>query len=463
MKSMKMVFKNIGPVRKARMEVKDLTIIAGANNTGKTYLAYTLYGFLKMAKDPLLLRPAYDALPFDLGQAERTLVDTGHAEFAVEDFASVAEKIVRRVYQMSGDLIADIFSAPSEDFATAEFSLSPEEFSGERVENKVVFPASGGKPKGHVKVVYDKGVLSLDSNRLESPAHEQLVRYALNAAIAGLCVSELPDPFILSSERFGISLFYKELDFTKNRLLETIQKLKDRGTLKNVDPIFMLMDQASSRYAQPIKDNIDYTRNLGLVQERQSSLTDRGLSDHVAEITDGYFKCRNGDIRFIAEAGKKDRLDIPLHLASSSARGLSDLYFFLKHAARKNQLLIIDEPESHLDTSNQIAMARLIGRCVNNGLKVLITTHSDYLIKEFNNLIMLDNDFPGKEKFLEKHADEYNENDRLKGSSVAAYICEKGSLTRCEVDRLGLNMPNFDRTIDRINAISNELALSVES
>ena len=29
------------------MELGDLTIIAGRNNTGKTYLAYTLYGFLK--------------------------------------------------------------------------------------------------------------------------------------------------------------------------------------------------------------------------------------------------------------------------------------------------------------------------------------------------------------------------------------------------------------------------------
>ena len=40
-------FKNIGPVKEADMELGDLTIIAGRNNTGKTYLAYTLYGFLK--------------------------------------------------------------------------------------------------------------------------------------------------------------------------------------------------------------------------------------------------------------------------------------------------------------------------------------------------------------------------------------------------------------------------------
>ena len=41
-------FKNIGPVRNAEMELGELTIIAGRNNTGKTYLAYTLYSFLAM-------------------------------------------------------------------------------------------------------------------------------------------------------------------------------------------------------------------------------------------------------------------------------------------------------------------------------------------------------------------------------------------------------------------------------
>ena len=41
-------FRNIGPVKDAELELGDLTIIAGRNNTGKTYIVYTLYGFLKM-------------------------------------------------------------------------------------------------------------------------------------------------------------------------------------------------------------------------------------------------------------------------------------------------------------------------------------------------------------------------------------------------------------------------------
>ena len=43
---LKATFKNIGPIKKAELELGDLTIIAGQNNTGKTYLAHTIYDFL---------------------------------------------------------------------------------------------------------------------------------------------------------------------------------------------------------------------------------------------------------------------------------------------------------------------------------------------------------------------------------------------------------------------------------
>ena len=43
--------KKIGPIKEAEMELGDLTIIAGRNNTGKTYLAYALYGFLKIWRE----------------------------------------------------------------------------------------------------------------------------------------------------------------------------------------------------------------------------------------------------------------------------------------------------------------------------------------------------------------------------------------------------------------------------
>ncbi len=47
-------FQNIGPIKDAELELGDLTIIAGQNNTGKTYLVYTLYSPWDFQKDNLL-------------------------------------------------------------------------------------------------------------------------------------------------------------------------------------------------------------------------------------------------------------------------------------------------------------------------------------------------------------------------------------------------------------------------
>ena len=181
----------------------------------------------------------------------------------------------------------------------------------------------------------------------------------------------------------------------------------------------------------------------------------------IKNMIDGYFRTSDDEIRFISKARHLDRsFNIPLHLASSSARGLSDLYFFLRHVAERNHLLIIDEPESHLDTANQIQLARLLARIVRTGLKVLITTHSDYLIKEINNLIMLDSDFEGKDAVLRSLG--YKADDALNRDSIRAYVAQNNGLDRCGVDRFGIDMPLFDETIDDINATANELASRLE-
>ena len=43
---MKIKVENLGNIEKAELELGNLTILTGKNNTGKTYIAYALYGFL---------------------------------------------------------------------------------------------------------------------------------------------------------------------------------------------------------------------------------------------------------------------------------------------------------------------------------------------------------------------------------------------------------------------------------
>src|SRR5690606_38393117 len=135
--------------------------------------------------------------------------------------------------------------------------------------------------------------------------------------------------------------------------------------------------------ATPIRDHISFTRNFDSVKKLQSKLDINYTLTIIKEMLGAEFKKDNKqDIRFFTPKKKTNKFDIPLHLASSSARCIVDLYFYLKHLAKEGDLLMIDEPESHLTLRNQRLMAKLIASIVNLKIKVFITTHSDFLIKE---------------------------------------------------------------------------------
>ena len=461
-KTMKFHFKNIGPINEAELELGDLTIVAGQNNTGKTYLVYTLYGLSKWVTksdiEGYLLDGTIDsalALSIDIAEVARKLIEDGLYERKLsrdtlnKDRQTVVS-VLGRAFSKSH--IAEVFSAPQNEFEQASASVSFEsEFPNTPYREELRYS------NGAVLTEYKDETLTFSIKRLgKSPSHERFfIEGLILFCYTNFLLMEFPNPFILSAERFGISLFYKELDFTKNRLVEMLQKMSDEKDSDRFSP-YIFIDKNASRYALSIKDNIDYTRDIPNIIRRRSTLENGDLHNNVKKIMGGFYKSDKNDIRFVSIKRGDERFDIPLYMASSSARGLSDLYFYLRHQVKPNQLLIVDEPESHLDTQNQIMLARMLSQFVRSGIKVLITTHSDYVLKEINNLIMLNSPFEGKEELIKKL--KYKGCESLDPDSLRCYIAEKGQLTRCEVDEFGVDLPMFDKTIDDINKISNELA-----
>ena len=454
-------FRNIGPVKDAELDLGDLTIIAGRNNTGKTYLVYTLYGFLKMwGNMPPGLVLHHETEPGakfpDWKHVSEKLAESGRYTFPLNDEALAQQRkwVIQLLTQyFSAQTLSEVFSSQQGIFEGSSIEIA---FNYEKLQPPRSFKTV--LVKGHsISVKYDRTevVVTMDEEMSQLP-RDSLSFYVAHYYVLFLLEGLFPDPFILSAERFGISLFYRELDFTKNQLVDLLQKMGDDKKPHRLSP-YLVIDRATSRYALPIKDNIDYTRSIPDRRESDSELYEHKLFDDIKDMMDGYYSAAGDDIRFISKArGKGRSFNIPLHLASSSARGLSDFYFFLRHVAKKNHLVIIDEPESHLDTANQILLARLLARFVRAGLKVLITTHSDYVIKEINNLVMLSRPFADKDAVVRKL--KYGPDDAMDPESIRAYVAENNGLTRCAVDSFGIDMPVFDTTIDQINRVSNELA-----
>ena len=65
------------------------------------------------------------------------------------------------------------------------------------------------------------------------------------------------------------------------------------------------------------------------------------------------------------------------------------LCFFFVGGIRPGDTLIIEEPEAHLHPGAQTEIALILAGLVRAGVRVIVTTHSDWLLKEIANLIRI--------------------------------------------------------------------------
>lgn len=84
---------------------------------------------------------------------------------------------------------------------------------------------------------------------------------------------------------------------------------------------------------------------------------------------------------------KKTTETLRLSQSSSMVSELAPLVLFLRGIVNPGDLLIIEEPESHLHPGAQTAIARTLARLVREGVRLVITTHSDWLLQQLGNLI----------------------------------------------------------------------------
>lgn len=85
--------------------------------------------------------------------------------------------------------------------------------------------------------------------------------------------------------------------------------------------------------------------------------------------------------------GRKE--EIPLKLASSMVSELAPVVLYLRQVVRPGDVLIIEEPEAHLHPGMQAAFTRQLAAIVRSGVRVMLTTHSDYVLEELANLVRM--------------------------------------------------------------------------
>ena len=89
--------------------------------------------------------------------------------------------------------------------------------------------------------------------------------------------------------------------------------------------------------------------------------------------------------------------NIPLINSSSMVSELAPVVLYLRHIVKPGEVLIIEEPESHLHPGMQVEFIRQLAAAVRSGVRVMLTTHSEWVLEELANLVRL-SDLPESQR-----------------------------------------------------------------
>ena len=442
---MKISVKNLGVLKQAEFELGELTLICGGNNTGKTYATYALFGFLQRAKDLLKVE-----IP---NQTVEVLLRDGVTRVDIEPYAKKTDEILRRSCLEYTQHLPRIFASQRDHFkdTTFQVSLEPEAISSikSRTFERRKRSAEGdllslSKDKGEKDLVIS---LLMDKRRVLPPS---MIEEVISDGIIELLFDQLfPRSFIASAERTGAAIFRKELNFARSRLLEKMSRAN------NVEPMELLFESYQD-YPMPVESNVDFIRCLETVAKEDSFLVEKypQVLNDFADIIGGEYIAGSNDAIYFKPAHRQ--LKLTMDESSSAVRSLLDIGFYLRHLAEPDDLLMVDEPELNLHPENQRRIARLFAQLVNLGIRVFATTHSDYIVKELNTLIMLNQDKPYLKQIAKEEG--YQSEELIAAEKIRLYIAEEESLVAANIDpALGIEAHSFDETINKMNEIQEAI------
>ncbi len=458
---MKIKVKNLGVLKQAEFTLGDLTILCGCNNTGKTYATYALFGFLSIWQRMFSIEISDDKI-------DQLLAD-GVIHLDIQEYVKQSEQIIIKACQEYTQQLPKIFATSTERFRKTEFQVELNTNNIRLIDrfeltigstNTEIFSII--KTEDSTKLIV---TLLVEKENIKIPI--DIVKRTIADALKDIIFSPLfPRPFIASAERTGVAIFRKELNFARNRLLEEMGK--------NINPMELLF-KVYDDYALPIKKNVDFIQQLETLVKKSSFIAENypDILVDFANIIGGEYTVTQNDELYYVPKGK--RIKLSMDESSSAVRSLLDIGFYLRHEAQQGDLLMIDEPELNLHPENQRRVARIFARLVNLGIKVFITTHSDYIVKELNTLIMLNHDKPHLKAIAEQEG--YRPEELISYDKLKVYIAEAALIklegshkkTKCQTltpadinPELGIEARSFDPTIETMNRIQEAIVWGAE-
>ncbi len=446
---MKFTIQNAGLIKNAELEFGDLTILCGKNNTGKTYITYNAFNYIDAIH-------YYLKVPMDNQYAEQ-LLEKGKISIPLEPFLSnINQYIESSMAPWIKNEMARQMAAHEDLYKNTKLSLHVEKKRQNAVMKYVHFnwniPALKDCTINVIKEKEKKYLdVSLYNNAHELPNQDVITQVLTNSLIAVLKTA-IPELFIITCERTGAAAF--RTDFVVSRSVSSKQENVDQ----KIEELYQKMDFRG--HPRPMNKDLEFVCRFDEAIQEKGYIAKKHpeILEYFASIVGGEYRLVEPNIVTFVPFGTNTGLT--MLESSSSVRSLMELNFYLKHKSKYAQCLVIDEPELNLHPENQRKIARLLAMLVNADIYVAVTTHSDYIIRELNTLIMLNNAKSPRLKNIVKELgyDKKHLNCLLSPKKVKCYIAEDGTVKQMDINqKYGIEVTSFDESIREVNALQRRI------
>ena len=484
--------KDFGPIVRANVDLRPLTVFIGPSNTGKSYLAiliYALHQFFGEDNVPFYWRrPRYGRKRFARSAINSLQRNASELKSLTNWLSAVPED--ETVPSLPKDVLAllrPVLERPEvENQLEAEIrrcfgvgdrsDLVRRAGSPSTTKINLIIPQTIGSQA--IRYAFEFGPSSADFSgkipSVESIEMGQKISEEFHLEAQDLMMwedptsSDDPDPDLGPVLQLLVHVLFQSLirPLTQNAFYLPAGRTGVMHSHQVV--VSTLIQNATTAGLRPSADVpmlsgvlADFLNGLVVMSERRLRKSSVKLAETLeARILKGVVGLNRANTGYPVFTYRPDgwKNDLPLTRTSSMVSELAPVVLYLRHFVRPGNLLIIEEPESHLHPAMQAAFAHELARLVRSGVRVILTTHSDWFLEQLGNLVRL-----GMLPW-ERRKGIPNANCALRPEDVGAWLFEpkqrpKGSVIREVIldPETGLFPTDFDAVIESLYNESAEI------
>ena len=395
---------DFGPIRHAAVDLRPLTVFAGPSNTGKSYLAMLVYALHECFGPHISARSGAGISTRHLFSFSSAIADALHdrselrrsiagwwTEHAGSRAAPLPEELagalrpllerlpgggrylaqeVRRCF--GAGAIEDLVRRESRDNRATIALQIADEGGRQSARFRVEFGSEGVQLSARIGALPQVRVSGLDDSEYRADPS-----YRLDLVVTDVFES-LTRPlarraFYLPADRTGVMHSHQVVVST------LIQSATAAGRRPSVNVPLL-----SGVLADFLDGLIGMGRPARTATPDLGDVLERNLLAGAVRLD----RSETGYPSFAYRPANWDS-DLPIMRTSSMVSELAPVVLYLRYLVEPGDLLIIEEPESHLHPALQARFARELARLVHSGVRVMVTTHSEWILEALANLVRL--------------------------------------------------------------------------